>query len=319
MIDKVKSLTRTRFRKTNFNAFLFFLLLAIVIWIFAQFSKVYNEVIEIPVKYVNAPPDKFITEENPNTLKLQMVATGFKISYFSFFPPTLQIDVSSASLRDEEIVYVIDEHRDDIQAQLGITFDQSQFVNRELRIQFQQRKEKVIPVHSQIEIEFAVGYAAREELRIVPDSITVSGPDNILDTLNQLQTFPLKLKSVNQDQKGMVAIDTSGLSKINLYQKEVQYLLEVEKFTEGSVEIPVDLINVPDNLNVVIFPKQILLFYQVNLEDYSSVLPADFRVVCDFKDLDPSQDFLIPEIVKKPENVTNLRLNEKKVQFIIKK
>lgn len=319
MIDKVRSLTRTRFRKTNFNAFLFFLLLAIVIWIFAQFSKIYNEVIEIPVKYVNAPPDKYITEENPQKLKLQMEATGFKISYFSFFPPTLLIDVSKAEQRDEEMVYVIDENREEIQSQLGITFDQSQFVNREVRIQYQQRKEKVIPVHSQIEVEFAIGYAAREELDITPDSITVSGPDNILDTLNQLHTVALNLKEVKQDQQGEVAIDTTNLSKVTLYQKRVKYSLEVGKFTEGRVEIPIDLINVPEGLNVVIFPKQILLFYQVNLEDYSSILPADFRVVCDFKDLEPDQDFLIPEIVKKPENVTNLRMNEKKIQFIIRK
>ena len=319
MIDKVRSLTRTRFRKTNFNAFLFFLLLAIVIWIFSQFSKVYNEVIEIPVKYVNAPPDKFITEENPKKLMLQMEATGFKISYFSLFPPTLRIDASKADLRGEEMVYVIDEHREEIQAQLGITFDQSRFVNPEVRIRYQQRKEKVIPVHSQVQVEYAVGYAAQEELKISPDSITVSGPDNILDTLNQLHTVVLNLKEVKQDLQGSVAIDTTNLSKVTLYQKEVNYSLGVEKFTEGSVEIPVDLINVPEGLNVVIFPKQILLFYQVNLENYSSILPADFRVVCDFKELEPDQDFLIPEIVKKPENVTNLRLNEKKIQFIIKK
>ena len=103
MIDKVRSITRTRFRKTNFNAFLFFLLLAIVIWIFAQFSKVYNEVIEIPVKYINAPPDKYITDENPEKLKLQMEATGFKLSWFSLFPPTLNIDVSKATTQDGEI------------------------------------------------------------------------------------------------------------------------------------------------------------------------------------------------------------------------
>src|SRR5690606_30750308 len=117
MIDKVRSITRTRFRKTNFNAFLFFLLLAIVIWIFAQFSKIYNEVIEIPVTYINAPPDKYITEENPKHLKLQMEATGFRLSYFSLFPPTLYIDVSQARVQDGEILYVIDEHREDIQSQ----------------------------------------------------------------------------------------------------------------------------------------------------------------------------------------------------------
>lgn len=315
----MRSITRTRFRKTNFNAFLFFLLLAIVIWIFAQFSKVYNEVIEIPVKYINAPPDKYITDENPEKLKLQMEATGFKLSWFSLFPPTLNIDVSKATTQDGEILYIIDEHREDIQSQLDITFDQSHFVNGVVNIRYQQRKEKVVPVYSQVKVEFAVGYAATEELHIQPDSITISGPDNILDTLNQLHTVKLDLKAVNHDLKGTVAIDTSRLSKVTLYKTKVNYELDVEKFTEGRVEIPVDLINVPEDLNVVIFPKKILLFYQVNLNDFSSIIPADFRVVCDFKELEGNQDFLIPKVVKKPANVTNLRMNEKKIQFIIKK
>lgn len=315
----MRSITRTRFRKTNFNAFLFFLLLAIVIWIFAQFSKVYNEVIEIPVKYINAPPDKYITDENPEKLKLQMEATGFKLSWFSLFPPTLNIDVSKATTQDGEILYIIDEHREDIQSQLDITFDQSHFVNGVVNIRYQQRKEKVVPVYSQVKVGFAVGYAATEELHIQPDSITISGPDNILDTLNQLHTVKLDLKAVNHDLKGTVAIDTSRLSKVTLYKTKVNYELDVEKFTEGRVEIPVDLINVPEDLNVVIFPKKILLFYQVNLNDFSSIIPADFRVVCDFKELEGNQDFLIPKVVKKPANVTNLRMNEKKIQFIIKK
>lgn len=319
MIDKVRTITRTRFRKTNFNAFLFFLLLAVIIWIFSQFSKVYNEVIEIPVKYINAPLDKYITEDNPEKLMLQMEATGFSLSYYSLFPPTLHIDVSKARVEDGEILYVIDEHREEIQSQLGISFEQSHFVNGVIAIQYQQRKEKVVPVYPRVNVEYAVGYAAAEKLRVTPDSITVSGPDNILDTLNQLQTVVLNLKDVNRDMQGTVAIDTTHLSKVTLYKGKVNFELKVEKFTEGRVEIPIDLINVPEGLNVVIFPKNILLFYQVNLKDFSSIIPSDFRVVCDFNELEGDQDFLIPKIVNKPEMVTNVRLNEKKIQFIIRK
>src|SRR5690606_38696102 len=108
---------------------------------------------------------------------LQMEATGFKLSFFSLFPPTLQIDVSKANVEGEEIIYIIDEHREEIQQQLGITFDNSRFVNNILKIHYQQRKEKVIPVHSRVSVEFAIGYAAAEEMEIEPDSITVSGPD----------------------------------------------------------------------------------------------------------------------------------------------
>lgn len=319
MLDKLKAITRTRFRKTDFNSFLFFLFFAVIIWIFVQFSEVYNQIIEIPVEYVNVPPDKVIGQENPDELQLRMIENGFRIAWFSLFAPTLSIDVSELNIENEQLVYVIDEHRSEIQEQLNINFENSRFLRDAIYIDYQQRKEKSIPVSSRINVNFGAGYAAVGEIRLEPDSITVSGPDNILDTLNQLQTVQLTLNEVKNDLSGSVAVDTSRLGKVHVYQSHVDYYLDVEKFTEGSVEVPVELINVPSDLNVVIFPKEILVFYQVNLKDFNNVRASDFRVVGDFSQVSQNRDFLIPRITEQPDFVKNLRLNEKKIQFIIKK
>ncbi len=319
MLDTLKALTRTRFKKTNFNAFLFFLFFAIIIWIFVQFSKQYNQIIQIPVEYVNVPPNKLIAEDNPDELQLRMIENGFRIAWFSMFAPTLSIDVAGLNEDEERLVYVIDEHRKEIQQQLNIDFDNSRFLKDVLYIEYRQRKEKTIPVSSRIRVGFGAGYAATSEIRLEPDSITVSGPDNILDTLNQLQTQPISIENVKNDLAGTVAIDTSKLDKVSVYQNRVTFSLDVEKFTEGSLEVPVEMVNVPSGLNVVIFPKEILVFYQVNLKDFSRVEASDFRVVGDFSQASGNQDFVIPRIVEQPDFVKNLRLNEKKIQFIIKK
>ncbi|GHA37131.1 hypothetical protein GCM10007103_18090 [Salinimicrobium marinum] len=319
MLDTLTALTRTRFKKTNFNAFLFFLFFAVIVWIFVQFSKEYNQIIEIPVEYVNVPPNKVIAEDNPEELQLRMIENGFRIAWFSMFAPTLSIDVAGLTEEEERLVYVIDEHRTEIQQQLNINFEDSRFLRDVLYIDYRQRKEKTIPVFSRINVDFGAGYAATNDFQLEPDSITVSGPDNILDTLNQLQTIPLNIDNVKYDLSGTVGIDTSRLKKVHVYQNRVTYFLDVEKFTEGSVEVPVEMINVPAGLNVVIFPKEILVFYQVNLKDFSKVEASDFKVVGDFSRVSGNQDFVIPRIVEQPDFVKNLRLNEKKIQFIIKK
>lgn len=99
----------------------------------------------------------------------------------------------------------------------------------------------------------------------------------------------------------------------------MNYTLQVTKFTEGNVQVPIELTNVPDGMNVVIFPKETRLFFQVNLSDFNKVTASDFRVVANFKNIRENQDFLIPEVIQKPEFTTNIRINEKKIQFIIKK
>lgn len=319
MLKRLKTLTKTRFRKTNFNTFFFFLFFAVVIWIFVQFSKEYNEIIDIPVKYVNIPPDKLLPPDNPTVLKLRMEENGFKIAWFSLFPPTLYVDVSKTVKKNGNLIYVIDENRKEILSQLDIDFENNQFIKDTLTIKFQQKKEKKLPVISEIEVDFAAGYSATGELKIEPDSVKVSGPDALLDTLTRLYTKPLRLKKVAEDLSGTVELDTTGLKNLTLYTEEVKYNLNVEKFTEGSVQVPIELINVPEGLNVVIFPKETLLFFQVVLKDYKKVNPSDFRVVADYEKLRSNQDFLIPEITKKPAFTSNLRLNEKRIQFIIRK
>lgn len=319
MFRKFKSVTRTRFRKTDFNSFLFFLFFAVVIWIFVQFSKQYNEVLDIPVRYVNIPPDKLLLESSPTNIQLRMQENGFRIAWFSLFPPTLSIDLSKAYIENGSLIYVIDENRSAIESQLEIDFDDNQFVRDALVLNYEQKQEKKLPVKSEIEIDYAVGYSTVGALSIEPDSVRVSGPDNILDTLSELRTFPLKLSKVKTDQSGFVYLDTTFLPNLTFYRNKVKYSVDVEKFTEGKVQVPIELINVPQGLNVIIFPKETVLFFQVNLKDFSKVTASDFRVVANFANVRGEQDFLIPEVIKKPDFTSNIRLNEKKIQFIIKK
>lgn len=319
MLKKVKSVTKTRFRKNDINSFLFFLIFAIVIWIFVQFSKQYNEILNIPVKYVNVPPDKLLKEDNPRNIQLKMQENGFRIAWFSLFPPTLTVDVSRASDENGKLVYVIDENRSQILEQFKINFDDNSFVRDALVIEYEQKQEKRLPVISQLNVEFAAGYSAVKELHIEPDSVTLSGPDNILDTLSGVRTFPVTFSEVKNDLSGSVFLDTTALPKVTLYNNRVNYKLDVEKFTEGKLQVPIELINVPEGLNVVIFPKETILFFQVNLKEFNKVSAADFRVVANFKNVRENQDFIIPEVVEKPEFTSNIRLSEKRIQFIIKK
>ncbi|NJY62186.1 YbbR-like domain-containing protein [Salinimicrobium sp. CDJ15-81-2] len=319
MLKKVRSVKKTRFRKTDINSFLFFLIFAIVIWIFVQFSKQYNEILNIPVKYVNVPPDKLLKEDNPEIIQLKMQENGFRIAWFSLFPPTLTVDVSRASEENGRLVYVIDENRSQILEQLNINFDDNSFVRDALFIAFEQKQEKKLPVISRIEVQFAAGYSAVEELRVEPDSVRVSGPDNILDTLSAIRTFPVTFSDVKNDLAGSVLLDTTALPKVTLYNKRANYSLDVEKFTEGKLQVPIELINVPEDLNVVIFPKETVLFFQVNLTEFNKVTASDFRIVANFNNVRENQDFIIPEVVEKPEFTSNIRLSEKRIQFIIKK
>lgn len=212
-----------RFRKTDFNSFLFFLIFAIVIWVFVQFSKQYNQVLEIPLEYVNIPPDKLLDKDIPQETQLKMNENGFLVGWFSLFPPTFTIDLSLARVEEGNLIYVFDENRDQILSQFNIDFSRNDFVRDGIVVPFEQKQEKKIAIVPRIKVDYAPGYSGIGDLQLENDSIQVSGPDNILDTLSKLFTHQVNLSKVKKDISGSVLIDTTGLPNITLYKGRELY------------------------------------------------------------------------------------------------
>lgn len=308
------------FKRANVKTFGFFLIFSAIIWVLVQFSKEYTQVISIPVKYVNVPLDKSLSSDRPKKLDLRLQDNGFVIMWnYRIFRPELIVDLGKAEVADQELIFNLEEHQEEISAQMDVNFENSHFLKDQIVIGFQPKKEKKIKVVPRLNLNYAVGYSAGAPVKLTPDSIKVSGPEGVIDTITQVPTKNLKVNGVNSDLRGQVKIDTTNLGMLGFYQTAVQYSQEVEKFTEGKVQIPVEVFNVPEGINLVIFPKEVVVYYQVNLGDYEKVEASDFRVVCDFNSLQSGDDYLLADVFERPEFVTNVRLNERKIQFVIKR
>ena len=170
-----------------------------------------------------------------------------------------------------------------------------------------------------IEVSYAPGYNSDEQFVIEPDSIEISGSKKVLDSIKSIYTQKVILKNISSNTKGMVGIDTTPYPKVTYYQQEVEYLVKTKKFTEGRLNIPIEILNAPKDASVSIFPKEVIVIYRVSLDGFEMISKNDFVVVCDFSDLSENQNFLIPKIKKKPSSVNVIRLNINKVQFVLKK
>ncbi len=318
-MQNIKKQNKPWIKKGPLKTFLFFLGFSTVIWVFVQFSKPYTTVIALPLSYINLPKDKILLGNTPKYLDLRIRDKGINIAIYRFFPRELTIDLSAADPLEGQLVYNLELHKTAIFSQLRIDYENADFLQENLKMDYQQRAIKKIPVNSKIDLGFSVGYSALDKIKLQPDSITVSGPENILDTLGQVNTRALKIGNINKDIEGRIKLDGKNLGMVTFYQEEVNYSLRTDKFTEGQVEIPIEMLNVPEKMNVVIFPKEVIVYYQVSLNEFDKVKPSDFKVVVDFKNSFDSDGYLLAQIVKQPYIVNNLRLNENKIQFVIKR
>lgn len=319
MTPKKNKIKTPWIKRGPLKTFLFFLGFSTVIWIFVQFSKQYTIPIELPISYENVPMDKLLGENNPEAITLRIRDYGFNLARYRLLPPSLVIDLEKAKDEGGQLVFNLEQEKPEIVNQLNLGFDELAFLQSNLRVNYEQKAVKTVSVVSQIGLNFAVGYSALEEVKLEPDTVRVSGPANIIDTLSEVRTENLRINNINTNLKGTVALDKSGLDRVTFFRDEVNYSLRTDKFTEGKIEIPIELQNVPEGNNIAIFPKEVVVFYQVSLNDFDKIKPTAFKVVVDFRNEIPREGFLLAQVVQKPALVNNVRLSENRIQFVVKR
>ena len=96
--------------------------------------------------------------------------------------------------------------------------------------------------------------------------------------------------------------------------------MPVDKFTEAAFSVPIEVINVPDSLNLKTFPGQVEITYQVGLSDYENINQHMFRVEVDYLSIENNIGSKIQvNLVKFPEFVKAIQYYPKNVEYILEK
>lgn len=317
MLKQIIKLIKAEFKKSNVKSFVFFLVFSSGIWLIVQFSRSYTKVLQVPMEFVNLPKDKWIEKDNEK-LTVRLHQSGFQIAWFKIFSPKIKVDLSELPQDSTNLAYLVKDHYLELGKELPLDVNKIEFLDEKVLIPFQLKSEIKLPIRSKIKINYAPGYSSEDSIKLEPDSVMVSGRKEVLDTLMEVYTKSINLKNVKDDLMGAVQLAQPG-DDLTLYTTSTSYNLEVEKFTERQLSIPLTLINVPKNLTVHLYPASVEVRFKVSLDRFKQIQPIDFQVVVDFDKVTEEDQFMIPEITKQPRVTRGVTISPRKVQYIIKK
>jgi YbbR domain-containing protein len=153
---------------------------------------------------------------------------------------------------------------------------------------------------------------------INPDSILVSGPDYIIDTLSGLETLTTDLGVISRSK--VLAVDMKESKNLYFKQNKVKVSFDIEQFTEKTIQVPITISNLPENLTLQTFPPNIQLICQVGLSNYEKLQSNYFKAQVDFKEISQAvSDRLKVDLVKQPEFIRVVNFSPKTVEYLIEK
>lgn len=317
MIDQLKKIIKSEFKRSNAKAFFFFLVFSSILWLLVQFSKTYTEVVEIPLQFVEYPKDKLIETKTDN-LRVEVEQNGFQLAWLNFFKPSMKVNLSDLPADSSYLVYNLPEHRMEIARKLSLDIIHANFLDTEVRIPYETKSIKRVPVISKVEVNYAPGYSSESKGVIVPDSVTISGPSSVLDTIMHISTVSAVKRRVDKNLASKVKLEKID-PKVAFYEDAVEFQLEVQKFTERKMKIPLTAVNAPTGVTINLFPTVVEITFMISVEKYELVKPIDFNIVCDFSEISEEQDFFIPKVETQPDFIKNISISPRKVHYIIKR
>ena len=302
------------FRSGKTNVFLVFLGLAIITSFISKLVSTYEKNIDFKVYASDLPNDKVLTNQSSEKLSLKLKGYGFNFARYYFKNPELKLSVNEMKINKSSFIWTKENNLFSLErfvrpmTLLSISEDSLVFY-------FDKYTTKSIPVKGFTEIKYAAGYGNFGSLKLTPDSVKVIGPSNTIQKINSIETELISIENVKYDLKGKIKLKLDGLKNTIIENTEVDYFLNVDQYTEQTIDVNINVVSNLNKLSFNYFPKTVKVKFLVSVDNYIKINPIDFKIECYVNDILKNDYPLV--VVKKPEMIKNISLSTEKIELII--
>jgi len=283
---------------------LYSFVIAFIFWFFIKSEDTYSVTTSIPLVARNLQEQKTYKEEVPESIIVTLKGSGRAFIWLRFFDNFYEdykavIDLSSIA---DEYNFELDQYFKNNPEKIVLPESlELEFVEvispRSIKINLDQYLVKKVPIKSEVIVSTAPGYIQVGEEVFSPDSISIGGPQEIVDTINFVKTQKDTLVNlVSSIESEFLIINPDRV--VDFDPKKVEGFINIQPISETIVTgIPVKLINKPNDINVFVNPATVSLTIVGGLDQIASIVSTDIEVLINFeKSWSPDKQFYSPEV-----------------------
>lgn len=300
--------------------------ISLFIWFLIKMSDEYVADINIPIDFQNIPKDMQLNDADGH-ITARLRAKGgdlFSVKVFSS-SKAIRVNLKAADLKKsryfDKYYILTSQLRNQVSNRFNFDHNILLLYPDTLFLDFEEIITRTIPVQSRLEISCKPQYHIYDSLRLIPSEIMVSGPSTIIDTLSFIFTEAKSFTDLDRSTETAISLILPFTDdKISYSETVVKALIDIEEFTESTIELPIHGLSDDTGIRIRTFPENVHITYQVALKDYNLV-QADMFFMSAFYDpeKDKEKNFLKVRMDKSPDFIRITRLNPEKVEFILQK
>ncbi|HRG01364.1 MAG TPA: CdaR family protein [Bacteroidia bacterium] len=302
------------------GTFLICLSIASLLWVVRALNRNYSYSIRVPVTFLNLPNNKLIIGELPEYLDVDIKASGLKLIFISLKKNINPVVVDFNLLKNnaKSQAYSIKNSYFNLENAINFNVDVIKIRPDTLFFSANKGNSKLLPIKANLKVNCKPGYSIISKINITPAYVSVTGDSIDLAKMDTVYTYFLNLKDVTQNFTSQIQLK-KPYSSINYNVKNVQLSFNIDKLTEASIKIPIQIMNNPGNETIKLLPSYVTVKYLVAMNEYDNVNSNSFKAVVNYEQIKEKNDKLQIEIIRSPSEVKILDTTPSSISYLIYK
>lgn len=238
--------------------FIVCLLLSASIWLVYNLSQTHSSIVSQEVVAESNIDGRAARSSDAVTMAARVSASGFRLLLTGLRRSAVTVTFAAEDLSPLEGDYFsipssrLMRYASDIYGP-GARVEAFLFDNASFR--FIPENNRRVPVRAVCLPAFRTQYAQVSPLVLKPDSVTVYGPAEVLDRVEEVYTSTLSLSDLHGNVHGEIRLETPGGTRLS--EHKVEYSMEVSRYVEIPYQLPVAVRNVPPGVSLKVYPSTV--------------------------------------------------------------
>ena len=302
-----------RFNKSNWKAVVLCLFTATVIWFFNSLNKNYTTTISFPVSF-DYDRENFVTIR-PLPLSVRINVTGIGWNLFrrsaGVRVPALVIPLENPA----EVKKIVGSTLPAFFANQLADFQINFVITDTLHIAIEPKMTRKLGLSVEVPSGFIrKGYVLVSDLRVEPDSISLEGPQTLMQGLPDPVKLQLSQRDIDENFNETIDVRFLNDELIKRAPSAVTVAFEVEELVEVSDSVALEVINAPKEVREVQLGK--IPFKMTMPASAAEFFESDsLKAVIDLTDFKKGEAKVLPRLVGTPPNAQTIVLDSILIKF----
>lgn len=290
-------------------------LFSIILWGSVSLSEEYFATMEIPVRIIDVQEGTAIADISRNKVDISVKGIGWTLAGMSL-GPDLEFKVSAKNKTGEQKIYL-----EGVAAQNSWLTSSIQLMEvkpEELAFKVEQIATKKVQVIPNIKLNYRPGYGLVSSIKVNPDSVTISGPQSIIDNIENINTSLHEFEDINKSVNTSIGLE--NIPALTYDNPAVNIEFEVQKIVDKVFDdIHVLVKNVPQFRELKLYPEKVKITLRGGINLLGRMDPKLLEPYVTFKQALSDTLGAIEPVFTPPEYTILIDIKPGKLEYIIKK